>query len=240
MVNDKVARGTILAVDDSPTVRKLVSITLEMHNYRVLSAVDGMSALSELNDKLPDLILLDITMPRMDGYQLCKIIKDNPNTTHIPVVMLSGKDGIFDKIKGRMAGATAYLTKPFDPDKLLKVVEKVSFRTNKKAADWNTEKASCNDAMSKNTKTVQADDSDAKNKVPDKPADAEDAERETSSVEPGQEKTEDVRKNVPIRTICPKCKTVYKNLKPEHIGKFAQCIKCKERFCIKELLKVSP
>jgi twitching motility two-component system response regulator PilG len=117
-------RDKILIVDDSPTVRKLVEITLERNGLEVSSAIDGMEALAKLNDGLPDLILLDICMPRMDGYQLCKTIKGNQATQHIPVVMLSGKDGVIDKVRGRMAGSTDYLTKPFEPADLVEIVEK--------------------------------------------------------------------------------------------------------------------
>ncbi len=118
------ARRLVLAVDDSLTVRKIVAMTLERFGYRVLSAADGMQALARLNEHRPDLILLDITMPRMDGYQVCKTIKQNPYTRQIPVLMLSGKDGFFDKVKGKLAGATDYLTKPFQEDELVKAVEK--------------------------------------------------------------------------------------------------------------------
>ena len=117
-------RRLILAVDDSITVRKIVSITLERLGYRVLTASDGMQALARLNEEVPDLVLLDITMPRMDGYQVCKVIKQNPFTRRIPVVMLSGKDGFFDKVKGRLAGATDYITKPFREATLAHAVEK--------------------------------------------------------------------------------------------------------------------
>jgi twitching motility two-component system response regulator PilG len=118
------SRKLVLTVDDSLTVRKIVAMTLERFGYRVLSAADGMQALSRLNEQRPDLILLDITMPRMDGYQVCKTIKQNPYTKQIPVLMLSGKDGFFDKVKGKLAGATDYLTKPFQEDELIKAVEK--------------------------------------------------------------------------------------------------------------------
>jgi twitching motility two-component system response regulator PilG len=77
-----------------------------------------------LNEHTPDLILLDITMPRMDGYQVCKVIKQNPYTKHIPVVMLSGNDGFFDKVKGKLAGATDYITKPFEEAPLAASVQK--------------------------------------------------------------------------------------------------------------------
>lgn len=114
----------ILAVDDSPTVRKLVAVTLERQGYRVVSAADGMQALAKLQDVIPDLILLDIAMPHLDGYQICKVIKANDLTCDVPVVMLSGKDGFFDKVRGRMAGAVDYVTKPFDPQALLRILEK--------------------------------------------------------------------------------------------------------------------
>lgn len=117
-------RRLVLAVDDSLTVRKIVSITLERLGYRVHTAADGMQALARLSEETPDLVLLDITMPRMDGYQVCKVIKQAPATKSIPVVMLSGKDGFFDKVKGRLAGATDYITKPFKEATLAEVVEK--------------------------------------------------------------------------------------------------------------------
>jgi twitching motility two-component system response regulator PilG len=117
-------RGTVLVVDDSPTVCKLVARTLEKHDYRVVVAVDGLEALAKINDGVPNLIFLDIMMPRLDGYQVCKIIRENRDTTNVPVIMLSGKDGFFDKVRGRMAGSTDYVTKPFEPEALLRAVEK--------------------------------------------------------------------------------------------------------------------
>jgi twitching motility two-component system response regulator PilG len=126
--DERVVRGRILVVDDSPTICKLVSLTLEKHGYPVIAAASGLEALAKLNDGLPSLILLDITMPGMDGYQLCKIIKGNQETASIPVVMLTGKDGFFDKVKGRMAGSSDYITKPFAPETLLRAVERHSIR----------------------------------------------------------------------------------------------------------------
>ncbi len=124
-------RGTILVVDDSPTIRKLVGMTLKRYDYEVVTAEDGMEALGKLNYIDPALVLLDITMPRMDGYQVCKIIKNNRETRHIPVIMLSGKDGFFDKVRGRLAGSNVYITKPFDPNVLLQVVEKHALASEK-------------------------------------------------------------------------------------------------------------
>jgi len=120
------ARKLIVAVDDSLTVRKIVSITLERLGYRVLTAKEGGEALRVAAAAIPDLMLLDITMPGMDGYQVCKAIKQNPATKRIPVVMLSGKDGFFDKVKGRLAGATDYITKPFQETTLADAVRKYS------------------------------------------------------------------------------------------------------------------
>jgi len=120
----KAKLGNVMIVDDSPTICKLVGMTLERKGYEVIVAVDGMDALAKLNENVPDLILLDITMPRMDGYQMCKIVKSNDETKHVPVVMLSGKDGFFDKVRGRMAGSTDYITKPFEPQFLAQTVEK--------------------------------------------------------------------------------------------------------------------
>ena len=108
----------ILIVDDSQTVRQLVKLTLDRLGFNVIEAKDGFEALAQLANQVPDLILLDITMPRMDGYQVCRIIKENGSTRHIPVIMLSGKDGFFDRVKGRLAGATDYVTKPFEPGAL--------------------------------------------------------------------------------------------------------------------------
>lgn len=117
-------RGTVLIVDDSPTICRLVTTTLRKQGYQVYAATDGMDALAKMNELIPSLILLDITMPRLDGYQLCKIIKRNKDLRNTPVVMLSGKDGLLDKVKGRMAGASDYITKPFNPNTLIKAVRK--------------------------------------------------------------------------------------------------------------------
>jgi twitching motility two-component system response regulator PilG len=126
LVEKLAARKLVVAVDDSLTVRKIVSITLERLGYRVMTAKEGGEALTVAAAAMPDLILLDITMPGMDGYQVCKAIKQNPATKRIPVVMLSGKDGFFDKVKGRLAGATDYITKPFQEATLAEAVRKYS------------------------------------------------------------------------------------------------------------------
>lgn len=116
------ATYTILVVDDSPTIRSLVSLTLEKYGHQVMCANNGLEALHKLQDVVPDLILSDISMPHMDGYQLCKVIRSNARTKSLPIIMLSGKDGIFDKLRGCMVGATAYLTKPFEIVSLLQLI----------------------------------------------------------------------------------------------------------------------
>ena len=114
---------TILVVDDSPTVRKLVAMTLEKRGFKVVSAFDGVAAIKEIAAHNPALILMDINMPRLDGYQLCKLVKKHETTRNIPVVMLSGKDGMFDRLRGRLVGCSGYITKPFVPDVLVEAVE---------------------------------------------------------------------------------------------------------------------
>jgi twitching motility two-component system response regulator PilG len=114
---------TILVVDDSATVRKLISSKLEKSGHTVVCAEDGVEALERLGDGLPDLVLLDISMPRMDGYEVCKQIRNIPAARDLPVIMISGKDGFFDKVRGRMAGSTGYVTKPFGPETLMKALE---------------------------------------------------------------------------------------------------------------------
>ncbi len=114
---------TILVVDDSATVRKLLTSKLEKSGHNVVCAVDGVDGLAKIAEILPDMVFLDISMPRMDGYEVCKEIRANPVAKNLPVVMISGKDGFFDKVRGKMAGASGYVTKPFGPDALMKALE---------------------------------------------------------------------------------------------------------------------
>jgi twitching motility two-component system response regulator PilG len=118
------SESTVLVVDDSPTIRKVVELTLKREQIRVLGAADGLSALAMVADEKPDLVLLDIMLPRMDGYQICQIIRRNKDYKKLPIIMLSGKDGLFDRVRGRLAGSTEYITKPFDPNELVRVVRK--------------------------------------------------------------------------------------------------------------------
>ena len=113
----------VLVIDDSNTIRRSAEIFLRQGGYEVLLAEDGFDALSKVNDRDPDLIFCDILMPRLDGYQTCAIIKRNPRFSAVPVIMLSSKDGLFDKARGRMVGSDDYLTKPFTKDQLLLAVE---------------------------------------------------------------------------------------------------------------------
>jgi twitching motility two-component system response regulator PilG len=114
---------TVLVVDDSPTVRKLVAITLEKRGYKVVSAFDGVAAIKEIAAHNPSLILMDVNMPRLDGYQLCKLVKKHETTCDIPVLMLTGKDGMFDRLRGRLVGCAGSIAKPFSPEELLEIVE---------------------------------------------------------------------------------------------------------------------
>ena len=113
----------VLVIDDSNTIRRSAEIFLKQGGYQVLLAEDGFDALSKVNDHEPDLIFCDILMPRLDGYQTCAIIKRNLKFANVPVIMLSSKDGLFDKARGRMVGSQDYLTKPFTKDQLLQAVE---------------------------------------------------------------------------------------------------------------------
>ena len=113
----------VLVIDDSNTIRRSAEIFLKQGGHEVMLAEDGFDALAKVNDAQPDLIFCDILMPRLDGYQTCAIIKRNEKFSSTPIVMLSSKDGVFDKARGRMVGSQEYLTKPFTKDQLLKAVE---------------------------------------------------------------------------------------------------------------------
>ena len=111
-----------MIVDDSPTIRKILGLTLERAGYAVIAEPDGEAALNKLTQVIPGIVLLDIAMPNLDGYEVCKRIKQDARTANVPVIMLSGKDAFFDKVKGHLAGATEYLTKPFETPAVLAAV----------------------------------------------------------------------------------------------------------------------
>ncbi len=113
----------VLVIDDSNTIRRSAEIFLKQGGHEVLLAEDGFDALAKINDHRPHVIFCDILMPRLDGYQTCAIIKRNAEFSAVPVVMLSSKDGVFDKARGRMVGSQHYLTKPFTKDQLLQAVQ---------------------------------------------------------------------------------------------------------------------
>lgn len=109
----------ILVIDDSKTIRRTAETLLSKEGCTVFTAVDGFDALSKIADHHPDVIFVDIMMPRLDGYQTCSLIKHNKTFRGTPVIMLSSKDGLFDRARGRIVGSEHYLTKPFTKDELL-------------------------------------------------------------------------------------------------------------------------
>ena len=112
----------IMVVDDSSTIRRSAEIFLSQAGYQVVLAEDGFDALAKVNDHKPALIFCDILMPKLDGYQTCALIKKSSKFHSTPVIMLSSKDGLFDRARGAMVGSNAYLTKPFTKDSLLQTV----------------------------------------------------------------------------------------------------------------------
>ena len=118
----------IMVIDDSNTIRRTAETLLSKAGCEVITAVDGFDSLAKIADSLPDVIFVDIMMPRLDGYQTCALIKNNEQFKHTPVVMLSSKDGLFDKAKGRIVGADEYLTKPFSKTELFTVLDDVLAR----------------------------------------------------------------------------------------------------------------
>ena len=109
----------VLVIDDSKTIRKTAETLLAKEGCEVYTAVDGFDALAKVADYTPDIVFVDIMMPRLDGYQTCSLIKHNKVFKSIPVIMLSSKDGLFDRARGRIVGSEYYLTKPFTKDELL-------------------------------------------------------------------------------------------------------------------------
>ncbi len=112
----------VLIIDDSNTIRRSAELFLRQAGYEVILAEDGFDALSKISDHQPSIIFVDVMMPRLDGYQTCALIKQNPVYRSTPVIMLSSKDGLFDRARGRLAGSDRYLTKPFNKDGLISAV----------------------------------------------------------------------------------------------------------------------
>ena len=119
---------TVMVIDDSKTIRRTAETLLKKAGCEVLTAVDGFEALSLIADHNPDLIFVDIMMPRLDGYQTCALIKHNELYRDTPVIMLSSKDGLFDRARGRIVGSEEYLTKPFTKEELLETIRKYASR----------------------------------------------------------------------------------------------------------------
>jgi len=122
-VNDAVPGPIkVLVIDDSNTIRRSAEIFLRQAGFEVILAEDGFDALAKISDHQPKVIFVDIMMPRLDGYQTCALVKQNPNLKSTPVIMLSSKDGVFDRARGRLAGSDRYLTKPFTKESLIDAI----------------------------------------------------------------------------------------------------------------------
>ncbi|MBX2808305.1 MAG: twitching motility response regulator PilG [Cellvibrionaceae bacterium] len=113
----------VMVIDDSKTIRRTAETLLTKAGCDVITATDGFDALAKIADSRPDIIFVDIMMPRLDGYQTCALIKNNSEFKDTPVIMLSSKDGLFDKARGRIVGSDQYLTKPFSKTELLNSIE---------------------------------------------------------------------------------------------------------------------
>ena len=120
--NENDASVKVLIIDDSKTIRRSAENLLTKEGYEVITATDGFDALAKIANARPEIIFVDIIMPRLDGYQTCALIKNNSEFKTTPVVMLSSKDGLFDKAKGRIVGSDQYITKPFGRDELLDTI----------------------------------------------------------------------------------------------------------------------
>lgn len=120
---DQLTDVKVMVIDDSNTIRRSAEIFLKARGCQVILAEDGFDALAKISNEHPDLIFVDIMMPRLDGYQTCSLIKRNARYKTTPVIMLSSKDGLFDRARGRMVGSDQYLTKPFTQETLLEAVQ---------------------------------------------------------------------------------------------------------------------
>jgi len=119
---DNISGLKVMVIDDSKTIRRTAASLLKKAGCEVLTAIDGFEALAIIADSRPDVIFVDIMMPRLDGYQTCALIKNNTEFKHTPVIMLSSKDGLFDRARGRIVGSEQYLTKPFTKNELLDAI----------------------------------------------------------------------------------------------------------------------
>ena len=123
-MSDTLTGTKVMVIDDSNTIRRSAEIFLIQAGCEVVLAEDGFDALAKIADHQPQIIFVDIMMPRLDGYQTCALIKKNPSLRDTPVIMLSSKDGLFDRARGRLVGSDQYLTKPFSKDNLLEAVRR--------------------------------------------------------------------------------------------------------------------
>jgi twitching motility two-component system response regulator PilG len=124
MEDNHLAGLRVMVIDDSKTIRRTAETLLKKEGCDVVTATDGFEALSKIADHQPQIVFVDIMMPRLDGYQTCALIKNNQMFRQTPVIMLSSKDGLFDKARGRIVGSEQYLTKPFTRDELLSAIRK--------------------------------------------------------------------------------------------------------------------
>lgn len=125
---EKVRAIKVMVIDDSNTIRRTAEIFLKAAGCEILLAEDGFDALAKITNERPDIIFVDIMMPKLDGYQTCALIKRNSRYKSIPVIMLSSKDGLFDRARGRMVGSDQYLTKPFTKETLFDAVYEFSVK----------------------------------------------------------------------------------------------------------------
>ena len=131
MAENELTGLKVMVIDDSKTIRRTAETLLKKAGCEVFTAVDGFEALSMIADHKPDVIFVDIMMPRLDGYQTCALIKNNALFKSTPVIMLSSKDGLFDRARGRIVGSEQYLTKPFTKDELLGAIRPYVGRMNR-------------------------------------------------------------------------------------------------------------
>ena len=121
-MEEKLRNLKVMIIDDSKTIRRTAETLLQREGCQVVTAIDGFDALAKIAETNPDIIFVDVMMPRLDGYQTCALIKNNQSYQNIPVIMLSSKDGLFDQAKGKIVGSEQYLTKPFSKEELFEAI----------------------------------------------------------------------------------------------------------------------